>query len=238
MKKSQIVLLALLVVSAFSAVFAVTASAEITLLAEWLLSGVGIAAGVEQATETAGSILLEDTGAPGAAAVLCTAILDGFLLANGLDLVTKILNLALEEIGELGGLALVGITDCVSVKTCENASDIEVWPHLLPWHTLLFLAEDGKFLDSVSKEDGTQFGYELLCLVLGINVEDLCWTTRSAFEVLNDADTGDASVPAGAEGLPFAECNLGGLGTGRNVADELTPITIPGSELLLTVSSE
>jgi hypothetical protein len=241
MSKFRIVMLALFVVSALGAVFAVSASAEVTLLAEWLVSGVDVAAGVEEASETSGEIKLEDTAA--ASAVLCSAILDGALLSNGLDLVTKILHLDGTEVTELGGaLPLTGTgggPDCVTGSGCAEgtvASPLKVWPLGLPWHTLLFLAENGTFLDSVSKENGTTFGYELECLVGGLPVSDTCEATSSAFEVINDADTGDAAIPAGAQGLPLAKCSLFGGNTALNEADSLSEILVT-SGLLLTVSS-
>jgi hypothetical protein len=59
MKKLQTVILTLVVLSALGAVFAVSASAEVTLLAEWLVSGAAIAAGVEEATTQEGEALAE-----------------------------------------------------------------------------------------------------------------------------------------------------------------------------------
>src|ERR1700722_5840458 len=238
MKKLQAVFLALLMVSALAAVFAGSASAEITLLAEWLVSGASIPAGTEEVSETSGGIELEDTAA--ASGVLCTGILDGTVSANGLDLITKILNLAKEEISGtvLTGLALLGPTpDCVSAKGCSATAAIEVWPVGLPWHTLLYLMADGTILDRVAKENGSNFGYELTCTVLGLKITDTCEAKGSSFEGLNDADTGDASAPAGALGEPLANCSVGGNATGANRTDELTPITLT-SGLLLTVSSE
>jgi hypothetical protein len=242
MRKFQIVMLALLVVSALSAVFAMSASAEVTLLAEWLVSGAAITAG-EEATTQEGELLLEDGAA--ASSVLCTAIFDGFVLANGLDSVTKVLHLDGTEVTELGGvLPLTGTTatgpDCVHVTGCAEgteASPIKVWPLGLPWHTLLFLMANGTFLDDVSKENGTTFGYELECLVSGILVTDTCESGLTEFEVVNDADTGNAAIPAGAIGEPLAKCSIFGGELGKNQADALTEILLT-SGLLLTVSSE
>jgi hypothetical protein len=242
MRKFQVVALALFAMFAFSAAFAVSASAETTLLAEWLVNGAKIVG--ELASETTGSLKLEDTKtAIGAAAVLCSAIADGTVGENGLDLIKEILNLAKEKIEALGGLALLGTgagSDCVRVTGCEEGTatePIEVWPVGLEWHTELFLMENGEILDLVNKEDGSVFGYELLCSVLLINTEDTCTATDSEFAVINDADTGDAAVPAGSIGLPLANCTLGGLETGVNETDELAPITLTSGELL-TVSSE
>jgi len=238
MKKLQTIFLALLILTALAAILTGTASAEVTLLAEWLVSGASIPSGTEEASETSSSIEMEDTDA--ASGVLCTGILDGTVGANGLDLITKILNLAKEEISStvLTGLALLGPTpDCVSVKGCSTTAALEVWPIGLPWHTLLYLMESGVILDRTAKENGINFGYELACTVLGLKVTDTCEAKESAFEVINDADTGDASIPAGALGEPLANCTIGGSGTGANRTDELSPVTLTGG-LLLTVSSE
>jgi len=239
MKKLQTVFLALLVLTAFAAISAGTASAETTLLAEYLESGASIPAGVEATTETAGSITLEDSKAN--AAVLCTLMFEGTVAVNGLGLTTKILNLAKEEISAslLTGLALLGPTpDCVSVSGCMTTTAIEVWPIGLPWHTLLYLDEaTSMILDLVSKEDGSNFGYELTCTILGLKVTDTCESPGSAFLIENDADTGDADVRSGAVGEPLGKCAIGGAGTGVDRTDELTPITLT-SGLLLTVSSE
>ena len=239
MKQFRIVLVALLAVSALGAVLAVSASAETTLLAEWLENGNSIPAGVSRETETPGLFLLEDKGAPGEASELCSAIADGIVEVNGLDEVLQILNLAKEKIEALGGLALLGtgnkLPDCEKEKTCEEGTatkPMEVWPVGLPWHSTLFLMEDGKILDLVENA-----AYELLCWVLLINVEDECKAPDSEFEVVNDADNGDAAIPAGAVGEPLESCTLGGAGTGVPQADELAEIKLTNGELL-TVSSE
>jgi hypothetical protein len=242
MKKIQLLVLAVFAVSAFSAVFAGSALAEITLLAEWLVGTTGVAITENLASETSGEIRLEDTkagpfGEP--AAVLCSGILDGTVGPNGTDLIEKVLNLKGEEIGTpLVGLALLGEgagTDCIAISTCQEgtaASPIEVWPENLSWATELFLMEDGKILDLV-----VNAAYEILCLsVLGSDEVDLCESLDAEFEVLNDPETGDAEIPAKASGLPFGNCILGGTGTGNNETDALTFITLVNRELL-TVSS-
>jgi hypothetical protein len=241
MKKLQIVLLALFAVVALSAVVVASASAEETLLAEWLV-GIGNPVAELLSAETAGQLTLEDTKTlAGAAAVLCSAILDGSVGPNGEDEVTEVLNLKKEKV-ELGVLALLGTgagSDCVTVKICSEGtatSPIEVWPEGLPWHTTLFLMAEGKFLDLVTGSNaGGKFGYTLLCLVAGLNTEDTCESADSEYEVINDADTGDASVPAG-QTITGATCTMSGAATGVQIIDELTPILLLNLELL-TVSS-
>jgi hypothetical protein len=218
-------------VSAFGALIASTAFAETTLLAEWLANGAEITANL--ATTSTGALLLEDTETiAGKASVLCEGIFVGSVGANGKDETTQIQNLAKEPIGVLGGLAL----KCVAEQGCAaatEASPIEVWPVGLPWKTELFLMENGTFLDLVS---ATEVGYELLCLILGINAEDKCTAADGEVEIVNDADTGDAAIPAGAIVSPNFNCTQSGRATGINVADELASILLTSGELL-TVSS-
>jgi hypothetical protein len=227
MKKFQAVILALFAVSALGVVFAASASAEVTLLAEWLINAAVIPAGTTVESETTGSLLLEDNKTPfGAAAVLCSAILDGTLGPNGEDLITAVLNLAKELIGEeLVGLAL----ECEGEKLCSTPA--LVWPDKLPWPTLLFLMENGEFLDLVENA-----GYHNECTVLGIKEADLCTLADSEFPVLNDPVTGDAETPANVAATPNATCMLGGANSGVNETDELATITSPAG--LVTVSSE
>jgi hypothetical protein len=242
MKKIRLLMFAVFAVSALGAVLAASAFAETTLEAKWLVGATGVNITEALATETSGEILLEDTKAGPfgeKAAVLCSAILDGIVGPNGADLVELVLNLKNEEIVTLG-LALLGTgagSDCVTVALCLEGtveSPIEVWPENLPWRSLLFLMEGatGKILDTV-------FGaaYELLCLTVLGNAEDLCEGDAS-FEILNDPETGDAEVPAGALGEPLATCTLGGAGSGVNETDVLAFILLAGSTELLAVSSE
>jgi hypothetical protein len=245
MKKLRTIISALLAVSALGAVVTASASAETTLLAEWLVGGAAIAVGVEEATTTEAEITIEDTAAM--IAVLCTMILDGNVQSNGLDLINKILHLNGEEVTELGGaLPLTGTSDtgpdCVTVENCAlgtEASPIKVWPLGLPWHTLLYLSESGAFLDRISKENGTTAGYELECLVAGIAVTDTCESAGNESTVVNDGDTGDAAFLSGIESeeLPLDKCSLFGGETGRIFYDTLTEVKLT-SGLLLTVSSE
>jgi hypothetical protein len=232
MKKIQKVLWALLAVSAFGALIASSAFGETTLLAEWLANGAEITTNL--ATTTTGALLLEDTETiAGKAAVLCEGIFIGSVGANGKDETTEVQNLAKEKIGALGGLAL----KCVAETACAaatEASPIEVWPIGLPWKTELFLMENGTFLDLVS--GATTIGYELLCLVLGINTEDTCTATDGEVEVVNDTDTGDAAIPAAALVSPRFNCTQSGKASGVNESDALASILLESGELL-TVSS-
>jgi hypothetical protein len=244
-RKIQTIVLASLAVCVIGALMASTASAETTLLAEWLLTGAAITELIS--TTTTGGLTMEDTKTiAGAAAFLCEATVDGSVGPNGEGESTEILNAAGVAVTALaGGLALLGTgaasgegSECKTVKTCAAgtaASPIEVWPIGLPWHTTLFLMENGEFLDLVEGTGGS-IGYELLCLVLGLNTEDTCTSADFEFPVVNDATTGDASIPAGAESTPPALCTQSNEETGLNIADAVTPI-LPLTGLL-TVSSE
>jgi hypothetical protein len=231
MKKIQAIILALAAVTAFGAVLVSSASAETTLLASWLVGGAEVASALN--TETSGSLLLEDTATPaGAAAVLCSAILDGTVNSNGKGTIKEVLNLAKELIGELKtGLALVSPTDCSSEKICSNTG-IELRPVGLPWTTNLYLMENGEILIEVQKA-----GYDLSCTVI-IKVEDTC-TGTAAVPVINDSVTGDAETMGEVTATPNASCTLSNNKlTGVNETDELAFITLVGSSELLTVSSE
>jgi hypothetical protein len=167
MKKLHVVLLALFAVFAFSAAIAGSASAETTLLAEWLFNGAAITALLP--VETTGELLLE-TLVLGISAVDidCSGIFDGSVGPNGEDEVTKLLNLAKEEIGsELTGLSL----DCevlTAVSQCLAGELAELWTDNLPWHTNLFLMESGVILDSFLGLPG----YHVFCPIEG--GENLC----------------------------------------------------------------
>jgi hypothetical protein len=212
MKKLQILVLALLAVSALSAVIVTSASAETTLLALWLVGGNTFVG--ELLVETEGEILLEDTKF--GIAVVCSGILDGFVNGtNGEDLITEVLNLAGEKTGvPLSGLPIL----CTTEKGCMNETDIEVWPLNLPWETLLELlvltggVED--FYDLILKGTGGLAGYEVLCLVLLTVTSESCESPEgSGGEVKNVAGGVEA---AEEEFLPLANCTTGGTEVGAN----------------------
>jgi hypothetical protein len=232
MRKIHRAALTILATTAFVAVMVSSAFGETMLLAEWLANGAEITANLS--ITVTGALLLEDTETiAGKAAVLCEGIAIGSIGANGKGEITEIQNLSKEKIGVLGGLGV----KCVAETGCAaatEASPIEVWPVGLPWKTELFLMENGTFLFLVS---ATEVGYELLCLVLGINTENTCKASDGEIEVANDADTGDAAIPAGALVSPQFNCTQsGGKATGVFVSDELASILLTSGELS-TVSS-
>jgi hypothetical protein len=241
MKRFYTVVLALLVVSALGTVMAAAASAEETLGAEWLANGNAIVAPL--ATEIHGQMLLEDNGAPGEPAVLCSGILVGTVGANGVDEATEVLNLAKEGISltPLTGLALVGTgtgTDCETEKVCAGgtiASPIEVWPVGLGvrWESLPFTMANGEILDLVTGNGGGIFGYELLCLTGGLNVVDMCLSTDSEIRVENDPEGGDAALLPLTHFEPLWVCTLGGnKAVAITEPDELIEILLVNGELV------
>jgi hypothetical protein len=200
MKKIQIIGMALVAMFAFSALLASTASAEVTLLAEWLINSLEVV--TLTLVETTGSILLSDTS--NGSDVKCSGIFDGSVGPNGEDEITEVLSLA--KVAVALGSELV----CESGAVCEKSTtDVLVAPEGLPWHTLLFLMENGSFLDLVFSA-----GYVVKCLVLGLEITDECTATLSAGEVKN--------VAGGVEGkeealAPLGTCSIGGASTGEVV---------------------
>ena len=191
--------------------------------------------------------MIEDTKTiVGAVTVLCTVVTNGSVGANGEAETTVILNAKGETVTSgLGGLSLLGTgatsgegSECRTVKTCAEgtaASPIELTPLGLPWHALLFQHETtGTFL-LLSFSEG-ELGYELLCLILGIDAEDKCTSSAKDFEieVLNAEE--DAAIPASAQTSPLALCSQSGEESGHYTLDELAFI-LPLSGLLSISSS-
>jgi hypothetical protein len=198
MKKHRVILLALMTMSAFGTIVVTSAYAEVTLLAEWLINGVGVTA--LTSVEGIGEILLKDSS--NGSDVTCSAIGVGSVGPNGEGEITEILTLA--------GVAvsLVSPVLCKRGAVCEESTtDIEVSPENLPWRGSLFLMEDGKFLTSVLG----QTAYSVSCLVLGIKITDECSTTGAAFLVENVA----GGVTSVGPGEPLANCSIGGAETGE-----------------------
>jgi hypothetical protein len=227
MKRIQIIGLALVAVFAFSAMLAVSASAETTLLVEWLAKGAEVT--TNMATETKGKILLEDSKVPliGKVAVECEGILDGTVGANGADSITKLLTTGGVEIGELTGTGL----KCEKETACEaaSASPVEVWPLNLPWATLAFLMENGTFLDLILGST-----YHVKCLVLGINAEDECTAAETSLPLENGATF--VLTASGSTAEPLASCTQGGANSGVNTTIGESKITLNSGEALQVVS--
>jgi hypothetical protein len=221
MKKIQIIGMALVAMFAFSALLASTAFAEPTLLAEWLINGLEVL--TLTLVETTGSILLSDTS--NGSDVVCKGIFDGSVGPNGEDEITEVLTLAEPKVQ----ITLAAPLLCESGAVCEkSATDVEVAPEALPWHTLLFLMEsNNSFLDLVFSAS-----YNVKCLVLGLAITDECTATLSAGGVSNTT----GGVTGAEEALaPLGLCSIGGAGTGEVVPLKGNLTTASGG---LTVSSE
>ena len=213
MKRLQTLLLALVAVSALGVVMAASASAETTLAAEWLAAGAKITAA--QASTTTGELLVEDNKAFGTkGSFTCSFILDGTVGPGGAGSITAVLTLAGASLETLvvGKSLLCEADEGSACAKATEASPIEVWPTAtLPWKTLAFLTEAGLFRDGVFGA-----GYEVLCLVLGVNLTDECTTAAASFELVNG--TSDVQIPNGTTQSPNANCTVGGAGAGVNQA--------------------
>jgi hypothetical protein len=206
-------LLALVAVVAFGAIVA-SASAETTLLAEWLVNGQGFLA--LTSAEYIVVLGLEDnkTGV----LVLCSVKEDGSIGPSGESEGTEILTPG------GGAITLAAQLLCINDKNCEKP---EFSPLGLPWHGLIFLMESTAYLYEI------KMSYELTCTTLGVKATDTCTFENSTVEVVNKE--GGSSEEVGHE-EPLGNCSLGGEHSG--VFEEL-----PGNELVdlltvpLTVSS-
>jgi hypothetical protein len=185
-------LLALVAVVAFGAIVA-SASAETTLLAEWLVNGQGFMA--LTSSEAPGELNLENTNT--GIIVHCSVKEDGSIGPSGEGEDTEILT--------PGGVAITLAAQllCTNIKNCEKP---EFSPVSLPWHYVLFLMESGSFLYMVMKS-----GYELTCTTLGVKSTDTCTFENDTDEVVNKE--GGSSEQKGRE-EPLGNCSIGGEHTG------------------------
>lgn len=209
MKKIQILGLALAALFALSAVMATMASAETTLLAEWLFNGAAVTAALP--VETTGELTLTSLllGVVGAA-IKCAGIFDGTVNANGAGQVTALLNVAKEEIGkELVGLELICLVTVAGACGAVNA-EARLWTDQLPWNTTLELMEAGAILNHFLSATA---GYHVFCPTVMPVFEDLCFgltsatMTNGATDVIGKFDTTSeaAKCSTGAEGMITGE---------------------------------
>jgi hypothetical protein len=204
MKKLHVVMLALVAVFAFSALLASTASAETTLLSEWLIKGNMVT--TLTSVVTSGELLLADIKEK--VMVLCSGELVGSVGPNGEDEVTKVF--------ELGGAVEITLTKlflCAVQEGCEVSPTANVSPEGLPWHTLLFLdTATSLFLDAFFAA-----AYSVKCNILGIPIEEECVTPSitlggSAGQVVNVATGVEGSLEPAS---PNGACGLGGAAAGE-----------------------
>lgn len=194
---------ALLAVFAFSAVLAATASAEATLLAEWLVEGRQVFNGTFTESTT-GTIKLGDSVFK--AVVECTVEFVGTVGENGVDSTIAVQNASGVD-RSLAAPLIVASGECKNVSGCETSRPTEVAPEGLPWTTLLVLdGTTGKFLDIV-----TGASYAVTCTILGVKTTDTCTIEDGHFEVLA------ATEGAEAKGIvePLGNCSIGGRERGE-----------------------
>lgn len=188
----------LVFIAAFAgSTFAASASAEETLLAEWLDSGVAITALLSTVSEE--PILFADEGF---GSVNCEAVFDGSVGPNGEDETTEVLTLS--------GVAVTLSSELVckndAGSLCENSmTDILVAPEKLPWHTELLLNEAGDFEDMVAEA-----AYSVTCLIFGFATTDDCAVSNVGFAVQDIT----AGVEAVGQVAPNGSCSVGGAGKG------------------------
>jgi hypothetical protein len=234
MKKMQVVLMVLVSVFALAAVAVSSASAEITLLAEWLANGLPIE--MTLATTSKGTLFLTDTGTPlGSTTVKCAGgSLDGWVGPDGTDQINEVLNSAGKSIeANLKGEAFL----CEGTKTCEkDATETEVWPLALPIMTLLYLLESSSEPFSILffTPGAKNLGIEIKCLALATLIEDTCSS--------EDITAGDAlNTSGGPEAMgqssPGVSCTEGNSSSGFLESEAGNTVTLNNGETL-TMSSE
>lgn len=195
MRKIQlfgVALVAVFALGAFAATAALAGEVSGSTNAFWLVKGVAIPDGEANglAADSEGEIVLTHLMA---AVVKCSGLLEGTVyneVGGGFGLITKVWSLGTGqvEIG-LGGNAL----KCEAASGfCEKTTDVEVWPDNLPWLVTLWLMtlnskEEAaeSFLILLSADPTNLPAYEVLCLVVGFVVEELCQGETSAVIALS-----------------------------------------------------
>lgn len=216
MRKLQVCGLLLVAVFALNAIVVSSASAEETLLAEWLISGAGVTGTVNWVDPGEYRV-----GAKSVEKVQCSLIERGTLKADGEDNFTEILTS-----GEVLVTSTAPALCKPSVGCEENATDIEAYPLNLPWKARAFLDIGGGLLELVENET-----WHISCLILGVKAAIECKSTDAEFELLNVA----GGVEVMGVGQPFGTCPSG------EKAFESEQIAGSGDESTvgaLTVSSE
>jgi hypothetical protein len=229
MRKTYLLGLVLVAMLAFSAVSAVTASAEPAL---WAVDGVSVTSLVPVDTE--GLLFLTDLKAPfvGSAEVHCEVgiVLDGSVGPEGEDEVTEVL---------LNGVKSELVT-CKPIKGCEAGMEVDVLPLGLPWLTQLELMEVGGvtlILDKLLNNGTIEAGYAIDegCLVLGIDTKDSCKGPTSADIENMPAELDVLAIYGEAVESEKTVCEVGGVGSGDVAGEGLTLLTGANEGLELSV---
>lgn len=204
----------------FSAFAAMSASAETTLLAEWLINGAAITTLIS--AETPGSIELVNKTILGNVLVLCTGAFDGSIGPNGENEITEALQNGVSQ----GAVLMAPPIDCEGDAICSGL--VEVWAENLPWLGLLQLMEDGSILNHLYEGSpaGKFPGYDVFCP--NISLENLC--EALATTLMENAMTD--VIGLFILGSEVTACTMG---TGELAGEGLT-MTLDGTTL--AVSSE
>jgi hypothetical protein len=220
MKKLQLFGLAMVAMLAFSAFAAVSASAETTLLAEWLIGGAAVP--TLTSVETTGTIELVNKNFLGTAKVLCEGAFDGSVGPNGEDEITEVLQAGVSQ----GAVLVAPAIDCTGDAVCSGL--VEVWAENLPWLSRLVLMENGTILDELYEGTpaGTKPAYDVFCSNVGIN--NLCEGLATTVQENLATDVKGTFVV----GSDIATCSLGNGETGGE------GLTATLNAAVLAVSSE
>jgi hypothetical protein len=227
MKRRQTLTVTLIGTLMCSLLIVSAASAETTLLAEWLVNNAAVTG--SEKVKLFGEVILEDekAGLAGKVAVKCSIAMFGIVSPDGADTIEKLFPLSGAEVKPLEGAGL----SCTSVSGCE-LTGIEVWAMNFPWKSLLFLMENGKFLDLVESIDWT-----IKCKIFGMPFEDECSSADGEFAVENGV-SGEVLVQGGLE--PKLSCTISKEVSGKMEAPAGQPLLLTTENGLtpLAVSSE
>jgi len=221
MRKYQLLGLVFAVACLFSALMVTSAAFAAFQTAKWLSNGIIVAASVP--VETTGGLTFHNLENGGE--VLCEGIFDGTVGANGTGTITEVLNAAKVKIAELDETGGTGGIKCTSLKICE-AGDAEAWPNGLPFNTVLDLETVAGTLINLI----VNAGYTILCLVLGIDILELCTAAPNS---LSGGQVVNLTTDVEAVGAisPQGDCN-GHSEIGEIVADTGNLTFLTGGQTL------
>ena len=194
----------------------------------------GSAVTTELSTEATGELLLEDTALK--AAVLCSAIIDGWVGPEALGWVSEVLTLSGGSVGAaLSGSAL----SCVAQSGCASSPAPAVWAVNLGWeieiHLWEFLSGPAIFVSLLtSKAGSSKPGWETECTILGVKAADECTAKLIVSELTLEGTTLlEIFSPAMTE---LATCTFAGGETG--LVEGGAAITLNGGGELALSSTE
>ena len=210
MRKFYVLGLALFSVFAFGAISAGSAFAAL----EWLVEKAAFAGSLNAETEGTINLVKLSSSLGPLNTIKCEGILDGVITFPSTGLVTKVLNLAMEETGTpLSGLSLLCIvTEQVESADCKLGTSFLLWPINLPWTTELELMEitGEEVLDHI-----VNAGYEVECEtgILGIHASETCEGLTSTV-MTNGFGTPPGVVGTFNANSEAVNCSMTGAGTG------------------------